>query len=79
MPGRGVLILVLSGVFVYNYTGICIGSIICLPYCRNDMGKPIVMTVFKEKRMINTSGGLKKERKFDKAFAAAKSSSGGPG
>ncbi|UWP58860.1 TVP38/TMEM64 family protein [Ruminococcus gauvreauii] len=66
----GVLIFGPFWGFVYNYTGICIGSIIVFLLSKR-YGKPIVMTVFKEKTYDKYIGWLEKGKKFDKAFAAA--------
>lgn len=66
----GVLIFGPFWGFVYNYTGICIGSVIVFLLSRR-YGKPLVAAVFKEKTFDKYIGWLDKGKKFDKAFAAA--------
>nr|WP_207941824.1 VTT domain-containing protein [Enterococcus sp. DIV2402]MBO0465094.1 TVP38/TMEM64 family protein [Enterococcus sp. DIV2402] len=56
--------------FIYNYIGICIGSIIIFLLSR-QYGKPLVLRMVSEKTYDKYSGWLENQSRFDKLFALA--------
>lgn len=66
----GVLIFGPFWGFLYNYIGICLGSVIVFFLSRN-YGKPFVLRMVKEKNYQKYVGWLDKGKAFDRCFAAA--------
>jgi len=66
----GVLIFGPVWGFLYNYIGICIGSVIVF-YLSRNYGKPFVIRMVKEKNYQKYVGWLDKGKAFDSCFAAA--------
>ncbi len=56
--------------FVYNYLGICLGSIIVFLLGRH-YGKPLVLRLINEKTYNKYSSWLADQKRFDKLFALA--------
>lgn len=56
--------------FVYNYIGICIGSIIIFLLGRR-YGKPFILSMVSDKTYNRYSGWLDNQNRFDKLFALA--------
>jgi Uncharacterized conserved protein len=56
--------------FVYNYVGICIGSIIIFLLGRR-FGKPLIMRLVSDKIYDKYVGWLENQNRFDKLFALA--------
>jgi len=56
--------------FIYNYIGICIGSIIVFLLSKK-LGMPLVKSMVSEKVFDKYSGWLDNGKKFDKLFAIA--------
>ncbi len=56
--------------FIYNYIGICIGSIIIFLLSR-QYGKPLVLRMVSEKTYDKYAGWLENQSRFDKLFALA--------
>ena len=68
--GVGVLMFGPIWGFVYNYVGICIGSIIVFFIARR-YGMPLIKKMFKKELVDKYIGWLDKGKKFDKFFALA--------
>lgn len=66
----GVLIFGPVWGFVYNYIGICIGSVLAFRLSK-QYGRPFVRSMVKEKSYNKYITWLEKGDKFDKAFAIA--------
>ncbi len=56
--------------FVYNYAGICIGSIIIFLLGRR-YGKPFILSMVSDKTYNRYAGWLENQNRFDKLFALA--------
>lgn len=56
--------------FVYNYAGICIGSIIIFLLGRR-YGKPFILSMVSDKTYNRYAGWLENQSRFDKLFALA--------
>lgn len=56
--------------FVYNYVGICIGSVLVFMLAKR-YGLPLVQSMVSEKVYAKYSGWLTQEKRFDKLFATA--------
>lgn len=56
--------------FVYNYLGICIGSILVFLLARK-YGKPFILSMISEKTFHKYSGWLDNQKRFDRLFALA--------
>ncbi|MEY8446467.1 TVP38/TMEM64 family protein [Enterococcus ratti] len=56
--------------FIYNYVGICIGSIIIFLLGRR-YGKPFILSMISDKTYNRYIGWLDNQRRFDKLFALA--------
>lgn len=56
--------------FLYNYVGICVGSLAAFFIARN-FGKPILYTMFKEKTITRYETWTGNDSRFTKWFAAA--------
>ena len=56
--------------FIYNYTGICIGSFIVFGIAKN-LGRPFVMSLFGAKAIMKYDRWTRKKGNFDKIFAFA--------
>ena len=66
----GVLIFGPMMGFVYNYVGICIGSIIIFLLGRR-YGKPFILSMVSDKTYNRYSGWLENQHRFDKLFTLA--------
>lgn len=66
----GVLIFGLFAGFVYNYVGICIGSIIIFLLGRR-YGKPFILSMISDKTYNKYIGWLDNQSRFEKLFALA--------
>ena len=56
--------------FVYNYVGICIGSLLAFAVARS-CGKPLLSMLFSEKTIAKYSGWTEKNDRFARLFALA--------
>lgn len=56
--------------FVYNYVGICVGSLMAFAVARN-CGKPLLSLLFSEKTIRRYSRWAEKEDRFARLFALA--------
>ena len=66
----GVLIFGPMMGFVYNYVGICVGSLIIFLLGRR-YGKPFILSMVSDKTYNRYSGWLENQSRFDKLFALA--------
>ncbi|KAF1297459.1 hypothetical protein BAU15_07020 [Enterococcus sp. JM4C] len=66
----GVLIFGPMAGFIYNYIGICIGSIIIFLLGRR-FGKPFILSMISEKTYNKYIGWLDNQNRFEKLFALA--------
>ncbi|MCO5505713.1 TVP38/TMEM64 family protein [Enterococcus faecium] len=66
----GVLIFGPYAGFIYNYIGICIGSIIIFLLGRR-YGKPFILSMINDKTYNNYIGWLDNQNRFEKLFALA--------
>ncbi|MBF8808218.1 MAG: TVP38/TMEM64 family protein [Enterococcus lacertideformus] len=66
----GVLIFGPYAGFIYNYVGICIGSIIIFLLGRR-YGKPVILTMISDKTYNKYIGWIDNQNRFDKLFALA--------
>ena len=66
----GVLIFGPYAGFIYNYIGICIGSIIIFLLGRR-YGKPFILSMISDKTYNNYIGWLDNQNRFEKLFALA--------
>lgn len=66
----GVLIFGPAAGFIYNYIGICIGSVIIFLLGR-QYGKPFILSLIKEKTYDRYIGWLDNQKRFEKLFALA--------
>ena len=66
----GVLIFGPYAGFIYNYVGICIGSIIIFLLGRR-YGKPFILSMISDKTYNKYIGWLDKQNRFEKLFALA--------
>lgn len=66
----GVLIFGPYAGFIYNYVGICIGSIIIFLLGRR-YGKPFILSMVSDKRYNKYVGWLDNQNRFEKLFALA--------
>ncbi|WP_205408756.1 TVP38/TMEM64 family protein [Enterococcus timonensis] len=66
----GVLIFGPVWGFVYNYIGICLGSMVNF-YLARRFGKPLIMNLISEKTYNKYIGYIKNQKRFDKLFALA--------
>ncbi|EME3519024.1 TVP38/TMEM64 family protein [Enterococcus faecium] len=66
----GVLIFGPYAGFIYNYIGICIGSIIIFLLGRR-YGKPFILSMISDKTYNKYIGWLDKQNRFEKLFALA--------
>lgn len=68
--GAGVLIFGPVWGFVYNYVGICIGSMVNFLLARH-YGKPLIQSLISEKTYDKYIGYIDNQKRFDKLFALA--------
>lgn len=66
----GVLLFGPVGGFVYNYIGICIGSLVAFGIARN-CGKPLLPLLFSEKTITKYSRWAEERNRFARLFALA--------
>lgn len=68
--GAGVLIFGPFWGFVYNYVGICIGSMVNFLLARH-YGKPLIQSLISEKTFNKYIGYIDNQKRFDKLFTLA--------
>lgn len=66
----GVLIFGPFAGFIYNYIGICVGSVIIFLLGRN-YGKPFILSMISKKTYDKYAGWLDNEKRFERLFALA--------
>lgn len=66
----GVVLFGAAAGFIYNYIGICIGSILAFALARSS-GRPLLVKMFGQKKLEKYDQWTKKKNRFDRLFAAA--------